>query len=496
MKIFTAAQISNWDQYTITQEPITAVDLMERAATASFEWIKKNISLQQPVVVCCGTGNNGGDGLVIARLLLKAKYNVSVYTLNSKKNTEAYQINHKKLKLLHPGFHEVNTIKDFPSFPKNTVVIEALFGTGITQPLRGIAAAWVIQLNNQQLQIISIDMPAGLCADHFSAGNAIIKAAVTLSFETNKLVFLLPGIATYIGKIELLPIGLNKNYYAHTPTRFETVDTNTIREIYKPRDAFAHKYNFGHALIYAGSKNMMGAAVLCTKACIRSGTGLATIQVSPDCEAIIHISIPEAITTSAEDNEKKWVKKTAIAIGPGLEIIPKNKQLLKKLIANKDTPLVIDASAIVMLAGATSLLPLRKIHPAIITPHGGEFEKLFGKTNNPFEQLELAMEKAHSLNCYIVLKGHHTLIACPDGTGYFNTTGNAGMATAGSGDVLTGILCGLLAQGYSEKDSCIFGVYLHGLAGDIAAENYTQEAMISRDIIDGLSTAFKQIKNY
>jgi hydroxyethylthiazole kinase-like uncharacterized protein yjeF len=496
MKIFSAAQIHDWDKYTIKKEPVTAVDLMERAATTCFKWIQKNLPATGHFIVCCGTGNNGGDGLVIARLLHQAKYKLTIYILDSTKRSDEFLINLNRLTSLKPELHFIHTIKDLPVVSKNSVVIDALYGTGLDRPLKNIAARLVNHINQQNTTVVSIDLPSGLCADIFSGKEAIIKATHTLSFETNKLAFLLPESAVYTGQIHLMAIGLNKKYYAATPTLFETIDPQLISKIYQPRDAFAHKYNFGHALLYAGSKNMMGAAVLCTKACIRSGAGLATIHVAPDCEAIIHTTLPEAITSSVNDTGKSWLKKTAIAIGPGLEITAQNKHLLKKLLSAWEGPLVIDASALSILSSFTALLPLRKIHPAILTPHTGEFEKLFGKTTNSFERLQSVTEKAATLQCYIILKGHHTLIACPDGNHYFNTTGNAGMATAGSGDTLTGILCGLLAQGYTEKEACILGVYLHGLAGDIAAEKISQEAMIASDIIDCLGEAFKQIKNY
>ncbi len=494
MKIFTAAQIREWDNYTIKEEPVAAIDLMERAATACFTWIKENIATTKSFTIFCGSGNNGGDGLVIARLLQKAKYSVGVYVLESKKRTKDNATNLKRLSTVRLKAIFINTAKDFPTDLKNTIVIDALFGTGLYRPLKNIAAQLVNHINQQAASVISIDIPSGLNADNYSGEEAIIKATHTLSFETNKLAFFLLENAAYIGRVHLLNIHLSKKYYAATTSIFETIDEELIGKVYKPRDPFGHKYNFGNALLYAGSKNMMGAAVLCTKACLRTGTGLCTIHVTPQSAAIINTSLPEAITTSTVDSDKAWLKKTAIAVGPGLDSSVKNKQLVKKLLSAWEGPLVIDATALSLLTPHQSLLSLRKLHLAILTPHTGEFERLFGKTGNPFERLKLSLEKAFTLQCYIILKGHHTLIACPDGSCFFNTTGNAGMATAGSGDVLTGILCGLLAQGYQEKEACLLGVYLHGLAGDIAAEKLSQEAMIASDIIDCLGASFNQIK--
>ncbi len=495
MKIFSAGQIKDWDRYTIQQERITSTQLMERAATACVNWMKKNIPVSKKIVVFCGTGNNGGDGLAIARLLHKVKYQVSLHILDSEKRSEGFIPNLSRLSKLKIEINYIRSAKDFSVVTTNTVIVDALFGTGVDRPLQHTAAKLVKHINEQNNCIISIDMPSGLAPDKYIDSGAIIKATHTLTFETNKLAFFLAENAGYTGEVHVLPIDLEKKYYHDTIAAFETVDAKTIAQIYNPRNPFAHKYTFGHALLYAGSKNMMGAAVLCSKGCIRSGAGLVTIQVAPGCEAIIHTALPEAITSSEKDTTISWLKKSAAAIGPGLEKSSANKQLLKKLLVSWDKPLVIDATALSLLKDLAELLPKRKKNPAILTPHTGEFDQLFGKTANDFERMKLAVEKASELGCYIILKGHYTLIACPEGIHYFNTTGNAGMATAGMGDTLTGILCGLLAQEYRQREACILGVYLHGLAGDIAAQQLSQEALIASDLIDHLGAAFLQIKN-
>ena len=493
MKLFTAAQIREWDLFTINEEQIIPVELMERAATTCFKWIKKNISITQHMVICCGSGNNGGDGLVIGRLLFEAKFTVSIYIINNKNTSAEFSINLNKLISLKADLMFINTFKDLPIFNKNMVIIDALFGTGLDRPLKTIAAQFVHHINKSELPVISIDMPSGLFADSFSADKAIVQATYTLTFQSKKTAFLLPENIMYTGQIHIMNIELSKKFYADEEVLFETIDKQMIKNIYKPRNSISHKYNFGHALLYAGNKNMMGAAVLCAKACMRSGTGLVTIHVTPDCEAVVHISIPEVITNSEKITNKTWLKKSAIAVGPGLEHSTANKHLLNTLLKNWEGPLVIDATALSLLISLKKLLPNRTVHPAILCPHTGEFEKLFGKTTDPFQRLQLAIDNAVKLQCFIILKGPNTLIACPDGKHYFNTTGNAGMATAGSGDALTGILCGLLAQGYSEKEACILGVYLHGSAGDIAAKKLSQEAMIATDIIKYLSGAFLKI---
>lgn len=496
MKIFTAEQIRAWDKFTLDKEKISSIELMERAASSCFNWLTQHYGLTKNYFLFCGSGNNGGDGLVLARLLHNAKITTQIYVLEHKSKSDDYSINYMRLIELKVKIVFIKSVKDFPVIPKDVVIVDALFGTGINAPLKNIEAQLVNYINKCNLPVLSIDMPSGLMADGKQGTGPIINAKHTLSFEVNKLAFYLPGNAVFTGTVHLLNLGLDKQYYKETQTDFETADKLLIKQIYKPRNENSHKYTFGHALLYAGSKNMMGAAILCSRACIRSGAGLVTVHVSKDCEAIIHNALPEAITTTTDNTGSSWLKKSAIGVGPGTEVNYKNKQRLKRLISSWNGPLVIDASALQLLSSLTGLLHLRAAHPAILTPHKGEFEKLFGKTINDFETLQLATKKAKELNCFIVLKEHHTLIACPDGKHYFNTTGNAGMATAGSGDTLTGLLCGLLAQGYTEKDTCILGVYLHGLAGDIAAKKYSQEAMIASDIINCIGDAYKLIKEF
>lgn len=496
MKIFSAAQVREWDASTIKEEAITSTDLMERAATVCFNWIKKNLPRSKKMIVYCGTGNNGGDGLVIARLLHQHKYKVAVYILDGKSRTEAFNINLARLSGLKVKPVFIRDEEDFPIAVKGQAIIDALFGTGLNRPLKNTAAQLVRHINAQKNSVvISIDLPSGMLADSSTEPGAVVNATHTLSFETYKLAFFLGENLPFSGQVHLLPIGLLKKYHQDTTAFFETIDQQLISTIYKPRIQTAHKYNYGHALLYAGSPHMMGAAILCAKACIRSGAGLVTINVAPGFQSIIHTSVPEVITSSEKDTAKSWQKKSAVAIGPGMENSTSNRSLLKKILTDWGGPLVIDATGLSLLSTLLKLLTRRASGRAILTPHAGELEKLFGKTANDFARINLAIEKANALNCYIILKGHHTLVACPDGTHYFNTTGNAGMATAGTGDTLTGILCGLLSQGYSEKNACILGVYLHGLAGDIAAEKMSQEAMTASDVTANLGNAFIHIKN-
>lgn len=493
MKIFSAAQIRAWDQYTISHEPISSINLMERAAKACYRWIKENMEPEKSYLLFCGNGNNGGDGLAIARMLFNDRQPVKVFVLHADKKSGDHLINLNRLKELDIPVIEIATPNDFPDIDKDAIVIDALFGTGLNKPLQGLAQKLVLHINHSMAAIISIDIPSGLLADGSSQGQAIITATDTLSFECNKLAFMFAENAGYMGNVHLLSIGLQQQYYQDTESNFDTVDLQLIHTIYKPRQQFTHKYSFGHALLYAGSKNMMGAAVLCAKACLRSGAGLVTVHTDEQQMPVIQTALPEAIAAAENDVAMLTKKKAAIGIGPGLLINDSNSSLLLELIDSWDGPLVIDASALGLLQPHLLRLSQREKNTSILTPHTGEFEKLFGQTSSDFERMQLALQKAAQLNSYIILKGKNSLVACPDGKAYFNTTGNSGMATAGSGDVLTGILTGLLAQDYTAEHACLLGVYLHGLAGDFAALKFSQEAMIAGDITEQLGEAYKTL---
>lgn len=493
MKIFSAAQIREWDQFTISHEPISSIDLMERAAANCANWITQHIPHNKKLIFFCGNGNNGGDGLAIARLLLKKRGNIAVHVLKTGSRSIDCEINLHRLMEMQALVHTIEAADNFPEIDEDDIVIEALFGTGLSKPLEGIAQMLVQYINESAAIVISIDMPAGLFADSSSRGFTVIKATHTLSFQCPKLAFMMTENGEYTGDVTILDIGLHRKYSDDSITDIFTTGKEFIQSAFKPRKAFSHKYSYGHALLYAGSSTMMGAAVLSAESCLRSGTGLVTVHTAPALMPIIQTALPEAIASAENEFELISKKKAAIGFGPGLEITEANTDLLKKILTGWDGPAVVDASGLTLLQPLLELLPNKKGQPAILTPHCGEFEKLFGKQNNDFKQMELALQKAALLNCYIVLKGHHTLIACPDGEAWFNTTGNSGMSAAGSGDVLTGIITGLLAQGYTPKNASLLGVYLHGLAGDLAAAALSKEAMIAGDITQQLGNAFKEL---
>lgn len=493
MKIFSAEQIKKWDAETIQQEPITSIDLMERAADACFNWLLTAELQHHTFHIFCGKGNNGADGLALAMMLSKGNKNIKVYIQeNNKKGSIDFEKNLKRLQSIKGKISFIQSSKDFPSIKNGEVIIDALFGIGLSRPLDALAKLLVVYLNKMAAVKISIDIPSGLFADETSTNHTVFKANYTLSFQTFKLAFLLPENETNCGEVFILDIGLNKSFAVNKPATYEMLDENLIRSIYKKRAVFAHKGSFGHAALLCGSKGMMGAAVLGSIACLRFGAGKLT-AIIPNCGyTILQTSIPEAMCkVSGEDyiEEVEDLQKfTALGIGPGIGSYETHKYLLSTVFKTA-TKLVIDADALNCLAANTYLF--KSLPPnSILTPHPGEFIKLFGKTENDFERVKLCLQKAIELNVYIILKGHFSFIATPQGKGYFNSTGNAGMATAGSGDVLTGMLTGLLAQGYTALQACLLGTFLHGLAGDLAAQELSPEAMLAGDINNFIGSAF------
>ena len=497
MKIFSVDQVREWDTATIYKEPITSFELMERAAVCCYKWLVHHSRKHHRFHIFCSRGNNGGDGLALARMLMQNFDSVTLYLPDStKKGSKDFETNLESLQHFFKQIHFISSPADFPELQKNDFVIDALFGTGLNKPLEGIIASLAMHINQSPAQVIAIDMPSGLFADKSSKGNTIIRASHTLTFQNYKLAFLLAENESYVGKLHVLDIGLDKTFEQTTQSIYELTEMEIIKAIYKPRKRFSNKGNYGFASIIAGSHGMMGAAILAAKGCLRSGVGKLNCFI-PGCgyeimqavvpESMCHVSGEEHIVSIHEP-----LKFDAIGIGPGLGTCPSHLQLLKDLFQSYRKPLVIDADALNILSQNISLFD--SMPPdSIITPHPKEFERLFGASENEFERLELALQKALEYQIYIILKGHHTFIATPAGKGYFNSTGNPGMATGGTGDVMTGIITGLLAQGYHSLEAARLGVYLHGLAGDIAAQQHSAEAMIASDIAECLGAAYKQI---
>lgn len=495
MKILSAEQIRKWDEYTILNEPITSLDLMERAAAKCTEWIEERFS-DKAFKIFCGKGNNGGDGLAIARQLSGKNILCDVYIIESGSlGSEDFQANLNKLHSCPVAIHFIQHPDFFPAIDKDNIVIDALFGSGLNRTLEGLPAALVHYINTTNATVIAIDLPSGLFCDKATNTEAVIKANYTLTFQTKKLCFVFPENEPFFGDVHVLDIGLHPAYLATIDSVYNLTDVELIRKIYRPRKNFSHKGTYGHALLIAGEKGKMGAAVMCTKACLRAGAGLVSAMIPGDQFTIVQTALPEAMAMAHDDIESlEWTKYTTIGIGPGIGTGKEGATLLQEVLAHFNNAIVIDADALNILSMNQELLG--ELPPgSILSPHPKEFERLFGKTASQPEKIQAAKSHAQKFFIYIILKGHNSVLACPDGEIYFNSTGNPGMATGGSGDVLTGILTGLLAQGYSSKETCIMGMFIHGLAADIAVESVSQEAMIAGDIIENLGKAYLSIRD-
>jgi ADP-dependent NAD(P)H-hydrate dehydratase / NAD(P)H-hydrate epimerase len=500
MKMLNTAQIKAWDAYTIENEPIASIDLMERASQAFTEIFIQKYAKTFQIKVFCGLGNNGGDGLAIARMLLHEGYDVQIFTIrHSDKNTLEFAINYQRLKHLR-AISEIRKPYSFPEIdPQRDIVIDAMFGSGLHKPLEGLPAQLIAHINLSRATVVSVDIPTGLLADAHTQGDAIIKAHHTITFQVPKLAFLLPQSEPFVGYWEVAAIGLHPDYLP-IESSFHYLQIADIKPFIKHRFKYSHKGTFGHCLMILGSYGKIGAAILASKAGLKTGAGLMTVHI-PSCGyEIMQTALPEVMVSvdSAKDGFSDLPLNllaqpyAAIGIGCGLGQSPQTLKAFEHLLSFVHQPLVIDADAINMLGSHQELLELLPKN-SILTPHPKEFERLTRKTDNEFERLEVLQNFAQVYQVYVVLKGANTAIATPEGDIYFNSTGNQGMATAGSGDVLTGIITGLLAQGYTSKESALLGVYLHGLAGDLALQNNSYESVIATDIIHHIGNGFNYI---
>lgn len=502
MKIFSAAQIREADLYTIQHEPVSSVNLMERASRLCTDWLLKKFEQHAGFIVVCGNGNNGGDGLCIARQLAEAGRKVEVKLIRPAKNDSAdFTHNLERVKQTNvavdaftASFSLRNDLGE-----RNIVIVDAVFGSGLTREPSGLAAEAIAAMNNAPFPKVSIDVPSGLFCDDNSANarTHVVRADFTLTFQFPKLAFFFAENAPYVGEFHVLDIGLHPAFLASEPTEFHYVTHSGVAQIIGERQKFTHKGTYGHALIVAGSEGKTGAAILCSRAALRAGAGLVTAYVAKVSRDVMQEAVPEVMTITAE--EEKFIgghipagKFDAIGVGPGLGTTRETESSLKTLIGEQQVAMVWDADALNILSENKTWYAF--LPPQIIlTPHPGEFDRLTQKHTSGWERMQSQRTFAMKHGAVVVLKGAHTSVALPDGAVYFNSTGNPGMATAGSGDVLTGIITALLAQGHSPTHAAIAGVYLHGLAGDIAASVRGMESLIAGDIIENLGGAFRMI---
>ncbi len=497
MKILNVDQIRALDQSTIQHEPIAPINLMERAALAFVDWFVDWFSDATPTKVFCGLGNNGGDGLAIARLLLERNYPVEVNVVrHAPRESDDFMHNHRRLKLVTENVRYIEFSRDIPAIRHNEVIIDAILGTGLSRPAEGIIKETIAAINRAPATVVSVDIASGLYTDQPNdANDVIIEPDHTVTFQLPKLAFVLPRNGRYVGNWHTVDIRLYKRYIDLAPTPYYFTQPQEARLLLHKRDRYAHKGTFGHALLLVGSHGKMGAAVLAARACLRSGVGLLTVQVPRCGYTILQTAVPEAmcrpdghqnvLTGSSEVEGPAPSDYSTVGIGSGIGKAPETLAMLKKLLPTLKKPMVVDADALNLLSENRELLEQLPKN-SILTPHPKEFERLTKTWDNDYQKLDMLREFTRKYDVVVVLKGAYSAIATPGGDVHFNSTGNPGLSTGGTGDVLTGILTALLAQGYDPIEAAVLGVFAHGLAGDRVAEERGPIGMIASDVIDAL----------
>lgn len=511
MKILSANQIKEVDQYSINNELISSIDLMNNASKMCFKWIIRNKKFKKfPFVILAGNKNNGGDGLSIAKFLYLYGVKVIIYIINFSKNpSKEFLI--KKNEINKYGIKTFNIKKDdnFPFIEKNSYLIDSIFGIGLNREIDNYWKSFINFINEIKfLSVISIDVPSGLYIDdnnNFYKKKDIIKANYTLTFQVPKLPFFFPSYDKYLGKWFLINIGWNKKFISEVNSNNFLLEKKKIKKIYKKRNKFSHKGNFGHGIIIGGSYGMIGSVILSGMSCIRSGIGKLSIY-TPCCGyKYIQNNVIEAIIESDEEN--KWIKNISIsynninAIGIGIGMGKHSDTIcaIKNFFTEfykikKKLPIVVDADALNILSENMHLLNFFPKGLTILTPHPKEFKRMFGSWKDDYQKIKILKKISKKYEIFIVLKGAYTIISTPFNKLYFNNTGNPGLSTPGSGDVLTGMILSFLSQGYSPEESCIMAVYIHGMSGDFASKKISEESLIARDIINYIGKSFQEIK--
>lgn len=497
MKIFDVDQLSKADKITIEKEGITSEALMERAATKVFNEIHHRLKAADlPIKIFCGVGNNGGDGLVIGRLLIEHGYKVSIYVINYSENrSRDFLANYEKIKQVsNPWPILLIENEDLPDLNEKDFVVDAIFGIGLNRPLDKWVGKLVKDINSSGAFILSVDMPSGLFSDKIpSEEEAVIKANFTLTFQAPKLIFYLPEAAEYVGALRVLDIGLDREFLDQAPIVARLIEKKEAKAMFVSRKKYSHKGNYGHALIIGGSYGKIGSISLTATAALRTGAGLVSIY-APKCGyQILQTVLPEAmVITDKAENELQEIKleiePDIICFGMGAGTSPKTIEAFKSLLKRTKNPMVIDADGLNILSKEKDLI---KFIPenSVLTPHPKELERLIGKWDDDFHKVELTKKFTETNNLILVIKGAHSITISGDNL-YINNTGNPGMATAGAGDVLSGVIASLISQEYDPLIAAVFGVHLHGRAGDLAAEELSFQGMIAGDIASNVGAAF------
>lgn len=497
MKIFSAQQLKEADKLTIKKQGISAEELMERAGTQVFRVIHQRLeNTNTHVKIFCGIGDNGGDGLVIGRLLIEQGHEVTIYVVNySDKRSKNFLLNYDRVKNVTKKWPTLLTSEDdFPELSSKDFVVDAIFGIGLNRPLVPWVGNLVSYINKSGAFILSIDIPSGLFADAPTKNKeSIIWANHTMTFQAPKLAFFLPETAKYAGEMEVINVGLDEEFLASTATQAQLIGKREALKLYNPREKFSHKGTYGHALMIGGSYGKMGSISLSGTAALRSGAGMLTFFIPKCGYSIVQTLLPEAMAIT--DKSENFIsdiqfdfEPEVISFGVGVGQEPETMFAFEKLLEQTKSPMVIDADGLNLLS--KNGLLLEKIpRDSVLTPHPLELERLIGKWKNDFQKIEKAQAFTKKYGLFLVIKGAYTITVAEEAL-YINSSGNPGMATAGSGDVLTGVITGLMSQGYEPLAAAVFGVYLHGRSGDIAANKLSFQGMIASDIAANIPGAF------
>lgn len=504
MKIVSSQSLRDIDRQTCEAQGVTGLELVERAATAvSCEIISRFLPGQR-IVVMAGPGNNGADALATARMLVEQGYkHVEIFLFNIKGRLSADCDAERQQLIGLDGVDFTEITQEFrpPYLGSDDVVLDGLFGSGLRDPLSGGFVSVARYINDSGAYVVSIDVPSGMFGEWNENVNRrdMVHADLTLAFQTPRLAFFFEENREVVGEWKLLDIELDEQAIRQTPCDFYFVEAQTVRPRLRPRMLFSGKRDYGSALIMAGSLGMMGAAIMCSRAALQSGAGLVTVHSARCGMQILQGAVPEAMFEP--DKREAYIsdmdvhhEHQVVAVGPGIRTHDETLNAFENLLHRVKCPLVVDADAINCISKRPELLDM--LPPmTVLTPHIGEFDRLFGEHGSSEERLRKAMEMAKRYNIILVIKGHYTTTVRPDGRVYINSTGNPGMATPGSGDVLTGVIAAFIAQGYRPELAATIGVYVHGLAGDLAAEQTGEYGLLASDISAKVGMAIKQLIN-
>ena len=497
VKVFSRAQIYQGDKITEERNQMAPADLMERAGSEIFNWMHLRMQgAQVPIHIFCGIGNNGGDGLVLARKLVTHGYNVITYVVNcGNSRSNDFLINYDRLKNATKDWPSlIKSEKNFPEIHPDDIIVDAIFGIGLNREVDDWIKALFHHFKASGAFTLSVDIPSGLYTDKLPTDlNGVVKANYTLSFQSPKLIFFLPETAEYTLQWEVIDIGIDREFLMTTETEYALISKNEVLPIYKPRKKFSHKGHFGHGLIIGGSYGKMGAVHLASKSVLSSGAGLVTAYVPKCGYSILQSTLPEAMVIANADDKKITdinfnIEPTVVGVGVGLGTASETVDAFERFLKSNNCPLVIDADAINILAKHKKLIESIPEN-SVLTPHPKELERLIGKWSDDFDKLKKTEAFSIKHKLIVVIKGAHS-ITVHGQKKYINVTGNPGLATAGTGDVLTGIITGLICQGYSEIEATLFGVYLHGRSADLALEEYGYHSLMASHVIDYIPDAY------